>query len=256
MPKVQMGLEQCYVAFHDGAGGFEAPERIPGAVSFTPTPQGSETPYYADNGVYYVSRVNRGYTAEMTFFDVPQDMLARMLGWEIDDNGMLVEVANAVPVKFALLGQVETDIHARRFVYYDCEASRPATQHQTKGEEGEPQPTVLPLTIRPFTYGGKVIVRGVIEPNETNEAVYSAWFDAVTLPDATPGSVEKAKLDATIAIADKLDEADWSPGTWAALQTALIAAESVSADTSATQQAVNAADKALRAAILALVPAA
>jgi phi13 family phage major tail protein len=256
--KVTYGLEQVYIAHLTSATtpSWDEPVPIPGAVGLTLTPQSTQTTFYADNMAYFTTENNRGYTGELEMADFPLSNLSGIMGWEIDSNGMLVEAANVTKKHFALMGQIEGDAKGRRFVYYDCEPGRPSVEYRTKGEEIEVQTFILPITMRPILSGGEWLVRGVIEPNDSNGPVYNAWFDAVTLPDATPGSVEKAKLDATIAIADKLDEADWSTGTWAALQAALIAAESVSADTSATQQAVNAADKALRAAILALVPAA
>ncbi len=33
----------------------------------------------------------------LTMANLPDEILARMLGWEIDDNGMLVEVADGEP---------------------------------------------------------------------------------------------------------------------------------------------------------------
>lgn len=184
--KVTYGLEQVHIAFRDTASltqpAWETPVAIPGAVRFTPTPQGQESTFYADNGAYYVTTANNGYTAELEMALVPDSILAEMLGWKIDSNGMLVEVANATPKRFALMGQVQGDARNRRFVYYDCQASRPAKEHSTKGENIEPKTDVLSLTIFPIELNGELVVKGVMELNDTNSTAYNGFFSSVTLP--------------------------------------------------------------------------
>lgn len=165
-----------------GATGWGVPTAIPGAVRFTPSAQGQESTFYADNTPYFVITANNGYTAELEMALVPDAILATMLGWQVDDNGMLVELADGVPVRFALMGQVEGDDKNRRFVYYDCQASRPAKEHTTRGESIEPKTDVLNLTIFPLEIDGRDVVKGVIELSATNTAVYNAFFNAVTVP--------------------------------------------------------------------------
>lgn len=253
--KVTYGLEQVHLAFATGVGTWEAPAAIPGAVRLTPTPQGGQTVFYADNGVYFTTDNNRGYTGELEMADIPLAILAEALGWEIDDNGMLVEVADAKAKKFALLGQVEGDAKGRRFVYYDCEMSRPSKEHRTKGENTEPQTDVLNITMRPIVVGGKKIVRGFLESGGPNQGVYDAWFDAVTLPNAVPAAVSKTALIAAIALAATLVEVEYTAPSWTAFEGVLTASTAVNDDVDATQAEVNTATANLHAAILALVPA-
>jgi len=183
--KVTFGFKNVHIAFFKGdtqTPDWDTPENIPGAVRFTPTPQGQESTFYADNDPYFVVTANNGYTAELEMANVPDDIVAEMLGWEIDSNGMLVEVADAMPKPFALLGQVEGDKKNRRFVYYYCIASRPAKEHNTKGETITPTTDVLNLTITPIEIGGKSVVKGVLELSDTNETVYNGFFNEVVLP--------------------------------------------------------------------------
>lgn len=162
------------------------PVAIPGAVRWTPTAQGQESTFYADNSKYFVVTANNGYTAELEMALIPDIILAEMLGWLIDDNGMLVEDADALPKKFALMFQVQGDSKNRRFVHYDCQASRPAKEKKTKGETIEPNTDVLSVTVSPIqmSVGGttKNVVKGTMELSDTNAAVYNAFFNAVTLP--------------------------------------------------------------------------
>lgn len=167
-----------------GTESWGLPIAIPGAVSFKPKPEGKESKFYADNSSYFVVTSNNGYTADLEIALIPDSVLAEMLGWEIDANGMLIEIADALPKKFALMGQIEGDAKNRRFVYWDCQASRPSKEEKTKGENIEPNTDVLSLTIFPIEIGGKNVVKGVLELSDTNAAAYNAFFDAVTVPAA------------------------------------------------------------------------
>lgn len=187
--KVTFGLRNVHVAFQDTSGqtlAFDTPIKIPGAVRFTPTAEGDTNTFYADDGPYFVVSTNNGYTAEIEMALIPDSVLKTMLGWEVDDNGMLVELADAMPKKFALMGEVQGDAKNRRFVYYDVQANRPAKERATKTETTEPAPDVLELTIAPVEIGGKRIVKGDLELSDTNATQYNAFFNAVYTPTFTP----------------------------------------------------------------------
>lgn len=188
--KVTYGLEQVHIAFRNKEAttqpAWETPIAIPGAVRWTPTAQGQSSTFYADNGPYFVITTNDGYTGELEMALVPDEILAKMLGWVIDDNGMLVEISDGTPKPFALLGQVLGDQRNRRFVYYDCTAQRPAKERTTKGETIEPSTDVLTMTVLPIEIDGRRVVKGDIELNDTNATVYNGFFGAVLKPTITP----------------------------------------------------------------------
>jgi len=185
--KVTFGLEKVHIAFSDDQApeqpAWKTPVAIPGAVRWTPTAVGESTTFYADNTLYFSYTANNGYTGELELANVPDAILAEMLGWEIDENGMLVEVSDAMPKHFALMAQVQGDKRNRRFVYYDCIASRPAKERTTKAESITPNTDVLNLTISPIEIGGKMIVRGEMELSDTNQTAYNGFFSAVYVPD-------------------------------------------------------------------------
>ena len=189
--KVTYGLEQVHIAFKEegiGSPAWGTPEAIPGAVRFTPSPEGDTSTFYADNSPYFVVTSNNGYTAELEMALVPDEILAEMLGWEIDENGMLVEVADGKAKAFALMGQVEGDQKNRRFVYYECIASRPAKEHATKTETLDPATDVLSLTISPIEIDGKKITKGTLELSDENKTVYNGFFEEVYTPDFGEGA--------------------------------------------------------------------
>ena len=69
-----------------------------------------------------------------------------------------------------------------------------------------------------------------------------------------PPIVNKSALNSAIAGALSLQETDYTTASWIPLQEALELAQAVSADTNATQEAVDAATSALHTALLGLVP--
>lgn len=169
-----------------GTTGWGVPIHVPGAVKLAPKAEGGSSTKYADNGPYFVVTTNNGYTGELEMVLVPDVILAEMLGWPIDDNGALIEVANAIPKHFALLGQVEGDQRNRRFVYYDMQVSRPEKEHETKGESLEVADDVLSFIIAPIDLEigaeTKPTVKSVLELSDTNSAAYNAFFNSVYVP--------------------------------------------------------------------------
>ncbi len=183
--KVTFGLENVYVAF-EGADGYETPQAIKGAVNFTPTPEGQAVDFYADNSKYFHYTTNDGYTADLEMALIPDAILAEMLGWKVDDNDGLVEVADAQPKRFALLGEVKGDIANRRFVYYDVQAARPNDEHASTTATSNPQTVTLPVTIFPKVINDEKIVKYVMEKSATNATAYDAFFTAVPEPVYSP----------------------------------------------------------------------
>jgi len=251
--KVIFGLEKVHVAFRDTSG-YVAPVAIPGAVNLALNAEGDSSTFYADNIPYFTLTSNNGYTGDLEMALIPDDILAKMLGWEVDNNGMLVEVADGIQKEFALLFEVKGNVNNKRYVYYNCLAARPTEEHGTKTESITPTTQTLSVTITPIEIGGKMVVKGGLELSASNGAVYNSWYDAVVEPDAVPAVVTKTSLAATIALAETLSQEDYTTETWGVLSTALTAAETANDDNNATQVQVNKAERDLREAILNLIP--
>jgi len=251
--KVTFGFRKVHIAFFDDVNlpTWETPSSVPGAVRWTPSVVGESSPFYADDMTYYVVDTNNGYTAEWELANLPDVIKAKMLGWEIDDNGMIVEVADGKPKKFAIMGEVQGDQRNRRFVYYDCQASRPAKERTTKADSTTPTTDVLSITVSPIEIGGKMVVMGDLELSDTNSAAFNAFFTTVTTP--TFGAVSKIGLAATIALAGSLTQATYTVDSWTVLASAKATATAVNTNTGAVQGQIDAADKALELAVIGLV---
>lgn len=185
--KIKFGLKNVYYAVAtiaaDGSATYDTPVAFPGAVSLSLDPQGENTPFYADNIVYWTGVSNTGYEGDLEIARVIDSFKTDVLGYLTSGNGLYVEDANAQAVHFALMFQFEGDVKATRHVLYNCTATRPNIGGQTKEESVEPQTESVTITAR--TIYVSALTTDVVK-SETNEdtaaAVYDGWFTAVTLP--------------------------------------------------------------------------
>ena len=156
---------------------------MPGAVSLSTDPAGETTPFYADNIKYYISTSNQGYTGDLEIAMTPDEFLTQILGQIADTNGALFESADDVNARFALMGEIDGDKKKRRFVYFDCTATRPSATMQTKEESTDPQTDTISITMS--ARNTDKAIKAVIEPTTANQAVYNNFFNQVYVKDAT-----------------------------------------------------------------------
>lgn len=184
--KVKFGLSNVHIAKiteTNGAITYGIPFAMPGAVSLNADPEGDTTPFYADNIKYYIATSNQGYTGDLEIAMTPDEFLTQILGQIADTNGALFESADDVNARFALMGEIDGDAKKRRFVYFDCTATRPSSEANTNEESKEPQTDTISITMSPRTTDKAI--KAVIEPTEENQAVYNTFFTKVYEKDAT-----------------------------------------------------------------------
>lgn len=163
---------------------YATPQAIPGAVSISLDAEGESTPFYADGIVYYRSTANNGYSGDLEIALIPEWFRTEILQETKDTNGVLVEKAdNRDSVYFALLFEFDGDINAIRHVLYNCTASRPSIQSETKEETVEPGTETLSLTADPREDGLVKSRTG----DDTAAATYNGWYEAVYTPVETGG---------------------------------------------------------------------
>lgn len=187
--KIKYGLKNVYYAIGtpqtNGSMTYSSPVAFPGAVSLSLEPQGDNTPFYADNVVYWVGNGNTGYQGDFEVAKVIDSFKTDVLGMVKDGKDVLVEDANATIVHFALLFQFEGDVKATKHVMYNCTCTRAADAGSTKAETVEPQTETLTMTATSI-YSAALdtdIVKA--EANEGSDGTtYSGWFSTVYLPTA------------------------------------------------------------------------
>ena len=158
---------------------YGTPKAIPGAVSISLDAEGESSPFYADGIVYFRSYANNGYSGDLEIALIPEWFRTEILKETLDANGVLVEKADTTEsVKFALLFEFDGDERSIRHVLYNCSASRPSIESETKEETIEPGTETLSLTADPREDG---LVKS--RTGDTTDATTSAnWYQAVYLP--------------------------------------------------------------------------
>ena len=162
---------------------YTAPQPIPGAVSISLDAEGDSSPFYADGIVYFRSVANNGYSGELEIALIPEWFRTDILQEKLDSNGVLVEKSdNAESVKFALLFEFDGDVRAIRHVMYNCTASRPSIESETKEDTIEPGTEKLSLTADPREDGLVKSRTG----DTTSAETYQNWYKAVYTPVEEP----------------------------------------------------------------------
>lgn len=184
--KVKFGLSNVHIAKITETEGnitYGTPFAMPGAVGLNTDPEGDTTPFYADNIKYYIATSNQGYSGDLELAITPEQFLTEILGQTKDKNGALFENADDITARFALMGEIEGDVKKRRFVYFDCTATRPKSENKTKEESTDPQTDTISITMSPRSTDKAI--KAVIEPSNENKAVYDTFFQKVYEKDAT-----------------------------------------------------------------------
>ena len=160
---------------------YATPQAIPGAVSISLDAEGDSSPFYADGIVYFRSVANNGYSGDLEIALIPEWFRTDILQETLDNNGVLVERSDITEqAKFALLFEFDGDVRAIRHVLYNCTASRPSIESETKEDTIEPGTETLTLTADPRADGLVKCRTG----DTTATSTYSAWYSAVYTPSA------------------------------------------------------------------------
>ena len=164
-----------------GAFTYESLNAIPGAVSISLDAEGEFSPFYADGIVHFRSTTNNGYSGDLEIALIPEWFRTEILKEELDRNGVLVKKANvSEPEKFALLFEFDGDVNSIRHVLYNCSASRPSIESETKEDTIEPGTETLSLTAEPREKGLVKSRTG----DTTSADTYANWYKNVYVPQA------------------------------------------------------------------------
>ena len=184
--KVKYNLKNVYAAKMteteaEGVKSYADPKSIPGAVSISLDAEGESSPFYADGIVYFRSSTNNGYSGDLQIALIPEWFRTEILQEALDAKGVLVESSNVTEsVKFALLFEFDGDVNAIRHVLYNCSASRPSIESETKEDTIEPGTETLSITADPRADGLVKARTG----DTTDKTAYDNWYKTVYVPTA------------------------------------------------------------------------
>jgi len=175
--KVNYGLCRLYYSIITDNGesfAYGVPVAMPGAVNFSAEPKGEATEFEADNIVLYRSGGSEGYTITLTIANVPDEFITDVLGQTADSKKVVFENIRDSAKKIAILGQFDGDVHAKRWVFFNCTPERYNWESETSMKKN-PKTITLTLAADP-DYNGDVKASTTAD---TDKAAYDGWFGAV-----------------------------------------------------------------------------
>lgn len=129
--------------------------------------------------IYFRSVTNNGYSGDLEIALIPEWFRTEILQEKLDAKGVLVENSGVgESVKFALLFEFDGDVNAIRHVLYNCSASRPSIESETKEDTIEPGTETLSITADPRSDGLVKARTG----DTTDAGTYTNWYKAVYTP--------------------------------------------------------------------------
>lgn len=186
--KVKYNLKNTHYAVQtEGADGeitFGMPVPIKGSVSIALDAQGEISPFYADGFVFYKTSSNNGYEGDLEVALLPESFRTDVLGETLDSKKVLIENADAVQKSFALLFEFDGDQKAIRHVLYNCAATRPSIESETKEDTVEPTTETLTISATALPNGEIKAKTG----DETDPQTYEGWYKSVYVTsEVAPG---------------------------------------------------------------------
>lgn len=178
--KVKWGIRNVHYATRTVSGTPEAvtygtPVAIPGAVNISLSPEGDNTPFYADDIEYFRVMANNGYTGTLEMALLPAAFRELALGEALDQGSVLVENADKQGKEFALGFEIQGNDKNILVWMYNVVASRPDVNASTKEAAATPETETLNIVVRP-EIGGNVMVRTT---DATADGTKNSWFSTV-----------------------------------------------------------------------------
>lgn len=193
---IRIGLSNL-VAFTlktDTAGtlSYGAPFRIAPAVSASITPETSDDSFYADDIALISNRTISSITVELETADIPDEVQAKLLGLQIDDNGVLHDNINAQAPQIALaFRSLKSNGKYKYVVLYRGAFGVGEDEYQTKEESATFQTTTISATFLPTVHNGDWRVSVNEDSPQVKQEVVESWFNEVygaTSTDAAEGA--------------------------------------------------------------------
>lgn len=147
----------------------------PGAVSMNLEPQGEVSNEYADDGVWYTFAQNGGYQGDYEYETMPEDFRSDILGETVDSNGVFIEESDKPTTYFALLYEVNGDVHKNKKLFYKCSATRENVENATT--EDSIEATHGTITITAVARSDRKVKAST--GSETDATVVSGWYNNV-----------------------------------------------------------------------------
>lgn len=163
-----------------GTLAYGEPFRIAPAVSASISPETSDDSFYADDIALISNRTISSITVELETADIPDEVQAKLLGLQIDENGVLHDNINAQAPQVALaFRSLKSNGKYKYVVLYKGAFGVGEDEYQTKEESATFQTTSITATFLPTVNNGDWRVSVNEDSPSVQQETVDAWFDEV-----------------------------------------------------------------------------
>lgn len=183
--KILFGIKYVHLAkvTKDDETGMEygAIISLPGAHKMSFEPKEESTEIYADNTTYYAESSTTKEEGELEVAMLQDDILTTIFGAKKDENGAIIEGSGDKTSLVALLGQIEGDKFARRFIMYKVKLIKPSFETETTGSEGKKINTrKIKYTAYPIEKNNTI--KATLPYSDEKKEAYNMFFNEIYKP--------------------------------------------------------------------------
>lgn len=179
------GLRNVHVAFAKTETTWGDQIALPGAISMKMSAEDSDETAFGDDKPMFKNYTRNGFTGEIVLYGIPDDILAKMLGYRVDSNGGVVGLTDTQPAPFALTAENQsTSGDPVRVVYYSCTISRPDDESETKEDKVSIKQYTYKITALPIDLNGERLDHYKLQRSTSNKEVFDSMLTKVLTPAA------------------------------------------------------------------------
>lgn len=171
---------------------YQAGFKLAPAVNASISPNTSDDAFYADDIALVSNQTISSVTVELETADIKDEIVARLLGLEIDENGVVHDNVNKIAPKFALaFRSLKSNGKYKYIVLYKGTFGVGEDAYATKEDSVSFQTTAITGTFFPTSYNGDWRTFVNEDSENVDLATITSWFTEVygatstTAPAAT-----------------------------------------------------------------------
>ena len=166
----------------DAAGtlSYGAPFKIAPAVSASITPETSDDSFYADDIALISNQTISSVTVEIETADIKDEVVSKLLGVEVDVNGVVIDNINNVAPQIALgFRSLKSNGSYKYVVLYKGAFGIGDDEFATKEDSSTFQTTSVSGTFLPTIHNGNWRASVNSDSEAVDEETITAWFEEV-----------------------------------------------------------------------------
>lgn len=159
---------------------YQAGFKLAPAVNASISPNTSDDAFYADDIALVSNQTISTITVELETADIKDEIISRLLGLEIDENGVVHDNVNKIAPKFALaFRSLKSNGKYKYVVLYKGAFGIGEDSYATKEDAPAFQTTAITGTFYPTTFTGDWRASVNEDSENVTEEVVAGWFNEV-----------------------------------------------------------------------------